>query len=271
MDLPLPDGWEVDGRANGMLALTDGINLWPNMTMHEVYNRIASHWKMNGAKLENDDEQYRKAIEAARGPAVAQSARGDAGRAPQASRPFPAVGTGAPRAQQGTGLTIVSTSPIPSVSAHSAVMIAHHAQQVAFQNVIFGIVPASLEPLPREAPKLGEIIGHRAWTVQGRNLLLSLSAGSAWFPGQPMVDNVGHGQEIEDHNDAGIWAFKDPYRLAREFWATADRVFGTVWLWGTVIEHEYGYRAQYAAVRSLDHASPGLDLDILRAAYRLKT
>lgn len=42
-----------------------------------------------------------------------------------------------------------------------------------------------------------------------------------------------------------------------------------VWMCGTVIEHEHGYRAQYASVRSLDFIANGDEklLAILRQKY----
>lgn len=132
----------------------------------------------------------------------------------------------------------------------------------AFENA----VRAEPEKLPRTAPTVGEIIGHRMWSVKGGNLLTSFSAESAWFPGEPMKDATKSAREIDDHNQVGVWAFKNPYDLGHQFNGTQG-IFGTVWLWGTVIEHEKGYRAQFAAIRSLDHASDGIDIDMLRRVY----
>ncbi len=42
----------------------------------------------------------------------------------------------------------------------------------------------------------------------------------------------------------GIYAFKTPADLIYE--AIGLRIVGTVYLWGRIIEHEHGYRAQYA-------------------------
>lgn len=42
---------------------------------------------------------------------------------------------------------------------------------------------------------------------------------------------------------------------------------GTVRLWGEVIEHERGYRAEFAKVHSLDHVFGEADLAALRARY----
>ncbi|HYT41703.1 MAG TPA: hypothetical protein VEP90_05115, partial [Methylomirabilota bacterium] len=35
-------------------------------------------------------------------------------------------------------------------------------------------------------------------------------------------------------------------------WPDAQFIIGTVWMWGEVIEHRFGYRSEYVAIRSLD-------------------
>jgi hypothetical protein len=134
------------------------------------------------------------------------------------------------------------------------------------------VLAQPIEPiaLPRAAPIVGELIGHRLWRIEGGNLLRSYSAGSAWWPGRPMEARTEGGKAVEDHNSVGIWAFKEPYSLTREFFNTWQErvVFGTCWLWGTIVEHERGYRAQYGSVRSLDFSpTVGVNLDVLRETY----
>lgn len=123
--------------------------------------------------------------------------------------------------------------------------------------------------LPREKPRVGELIGYRAWLVIANRLYSISMVGNEWAPGRVMSDKYNAGLEIADHNYVGIWAFSNPFDLESQFVSEPPIVFGTVWMWGTVIEHERGYRAQYAAVRSLDKAGPGIgiDLEALRALY----
>lgn len=45
--------------------------------------------------------------------------------------------------------------------------------------------------------------------------------------------------------DGGIYAVKNLKTLVRNV-HPAVAVIGKVWLWGRIVEHEYGYRAQYA-------------------------
>lgn len=91
----------------------------------------------------------------------------------------------------------------------------------------------------------GEIIGYRAWTTNMSNKLASVAASYVWEPKQ-----VAEGKPLEGY---GIHAYKDPYHLMEE--QRGCSVFGTIAMWGDVIEHEHGYRSQYARIVSLDHFS----------------
>jgi hypothetical protein len=79
-------------------------------------------------------------------------------------------------------------------------------------------------------------------------LLASYSAQRIWLPGEPM-----EGQP-DDHGGAGVWAFKEAYRAAVKS-QECFSALGTVWLWGNVIEHAEGYRAEFAEIRSIDHVA----------------
>jgi hypothetical protein len=45
-------------------------------------------------------------------------------------------------------------------------------------------------------------------------------------------------------------------------------VFGKVKIWGEIVEHEAGYRSEFAKIVSLDYGGPEL-LDKLRKIYRV--
>lgn len=86
-----------------------------------------------------------------------------------------------------------------------------------------------------------------------------------WEPDKPM-----EGAPDVDI-DEGVHAFKD--RLAVGDYGYRPHsgvtvVSGTVELWGMVIEHERGYRAQYAAIKSIDD-SPFYDAKAIRKRYGL--
>jgi hypothetical protein len=129
--------------------------------------------------------------------------------------------------------------------------------------------PAPKEPLPPATFRAGEFIGHRVWIVS-RSLdpnvppsLYSFVMNCLWQPGVPMRDTTKDNRiSIEDHNTAGVWAFKEQSRLFADFlcgWEDlAESIaIGTIFMWGTVIEHDHGYRSQYASIRSIERVVPG--------------
>jgi len=125
-------------------------------------------------------------------------------------------------------------------------------------------VEFSPEPLPHAPLRAGEFIAHRAWMVLGvdqprdRIWLNSFVMRCAWMPRVPLSDtSYNPERRIQDHNEVGVWGFKNRDDLFADFLVGWDQIeypiaIGTAWLWGTVIEHNKGYRAQYAAVRSVD-------------------
>jgi hypothetical protein len=131
--------------------------------------------------------------------------------------------------------------------------------------------------LKRDGVVAGEIVGYRCWRIEN-GLLRSVYQSDVWRPGE-----ILEGRELGDWDSRGIHAWKDGgskhYHdyirsyLNREsdpitmmmMWGrdTQERaemrpamVTGTAFLWGDVVEHERGYRAEYARVRSLDWLYP---------------
>jgi hypothetical protein len=158
-------------------------------------------------------------------------------------------------------------------------------------------------PLKRDGVVAGEIVGYRCWRLKD-GLLKSVYQADVWAPGEILA-----GRELGDWDQRGIHAWKDAgskqyheyirsylnnyqdtffsnaflilgggagYREPRD--PRPAMVTGTVFLWGDVVEHERGWRAEFARVRSLDWLYPddkmmGREqeaLDDLRRRYRLK-
>jgi hypothetical protein len=116
--------------------------------------------------------------------------------------------------------------------------------------------------------RAGEIIAYRAWSVLNGKLR-SMAAEFDWEPNgiplwhqwmvssktkmdQPTVPYQspnGVGEEM-----AGFHAFKSMRDVEFEY-APCDAddavVYGQVKLWGTVFEHQFGYRAEYAKIHTL--------------------
>ena len=113
----------------------------------------------------------------------------------------------------------------------------------------------ALPALPSSGLETGEIIAwrHWYWFEDGGEFLTSVRKNAdghrpIWPPGEPMTGDPG------DYNAAGVHAWKTK-RAALEYLRLAQLgVVGRVALWGEVVEHETGYRAQYAKIVSLDYA-----------------
>lgn len=142
-------------------------------------------------------------------------------------------------------------------SAGQVVWVNSMAQYQAYGNgILYGAPPSGAwarEPEPEiedAGIRAGEIIGWRAWRIfqdDPYEYLRSMFAINVWIPGEPMTGNVDWVY--------GVHAFKTKEEaiLNYSFHAVAsDVVIGRIALWGKVIEHELGYRAEYGAIESLD-------------------
>ena len=109
------------------------------------------------------------------------------------------------------------------------------------------------------APRIraGEIIGWRAWKLSN-GLLHSVFVSYTWRPGVFEQSSVArYGSEDRGYHplsdNLGYHAFRDKEQAERETsshgWYPA--VIGSVAMWGEVIEHEQGWRSEYAAVWSI--------------------
>lgn len=128
-------------------------------------------------------------------------------------------------------------------------------------------------PLRRDAIIAGEIIGYRCWRIEN-GLLRSVYQSDIWSP-----NAILEGRELDDWNERGIHAWKSSsskeyHNYVRAYLNSEQDTYsrilyggapketkpamltGTVFLWGDVVEHERGYRAEYARVRSLDWLYP---------------
>jgi hypothetical protein len=108
--------------------------------------------------------------------------------------------------------------------------------------------------------RAGEIIGWRFWKLCN-GLLYSVFASYAWRPGvferssskRCEFRNLGY-YKFRDDNNLGYHAFRDKERATREAFFHAcwsPCVIGSVAMWGEVIEHQHGWRSEYAAVQSI--------------------
>jgi hypothetical protein len=104
--------------------------------------------------------------------------------------------------------------------------------------------------------RAGEIIGWRYWKLHN-GLLYSVFVPYAWRPG---VFERASPKQPGPYN-FGYHAFREIEQAQREallfdYWWPS--VVGSVAMWGEVIEHQYGWRSEYAAVRSIIKITGGV-------------
>ena len=96
---------------------------------------------------------------------------------------------------------------------------------------------------PHSGFQFGKLVAYRIWRID-RNRLISLSAGYVWKPGTNGPADV---------DVYGFYAFKE-LSGALEM-SGGDRSYsyavGKVSLWGEIVEHKFGYRAQFAKIIEL--------------------
>lgn len=117
-------------------------------------------------------------------------------------------------------------------------------------------------PVEKAETRFGEITAYRMWFAR-QGYLHSYSQNCLWAPGDVIEGKPG------DYNEQGIWAFKTKARAINKMLEDQHArftgsepnqvaVWGAVQLWGDVIEHEDGYRAQFAKIiRIEDCAATG--------------
>lgn len=152
--------------------------------------------------------------------------------------------------------------------------------------------PAAIE---NAGIRAGEVMAWRAWRVEDGDRLCSVYIASAvWIPGEPMrgqvTDRTGGVHAFKELNDVSEYisryAAKDIFGVVfvRDLngddglWpnglctrsADLPYIVGRVALWGQIVEHERGYRAEFAKIASLDLVIGGADatlLDRVRKRY----
>jgi len=135
------------------------------------------------------------------------------------------------------------------------------ARQIALQQAILSAGVSFQNPpddpeitVKSTGIEVGEIIAYRAWRITD-GVLTSLVMTTPWLPGETVEGTLkGRGLHGKLH---GIYSFKK----AGDAWNGCANtgeicVSGQVALWGEVVEHEEGYRAENARVYSLDFIRP---------------
>lgn len=138
--------------------------------------------------------------------------------------------------------------------------------------VYIGTDLAARPPSLHREMKVGEILAYRCWRYEAP-ILRSVYLHDIWRPHKIMI-----GRDIEDWSERGVHAWKDLnsrqfndyvrgyLEVSRDPWRApitatpAVIVTGSVLLWGDVVEHEHGYRAEFAKINSIDWLYPDATL-----------
>lgn len=124
------------------------------------------------------------------------------------------------------------------------------------------------KPLPKGAPRdkgTDPVVAYRQWQIKRRYpdglFLVGYGVGSSekWLPNERLAARCLDGRSTKTPHEApgdgcgcGLYGLKDGIDLkARYTDEDNPSVVGEVYLWGRVIEHEHGYRAQYAYPKRL--------------------
>lgn len=126
-------------------------------------------------------------------------------------------------------------------------------------------------PIENAGVRVGEVTGYRIWRVDGYRLRSITMSDVIWYPGEPMIGEP-------DNYPRGVYAFSElhgmyrelanSYQVANQFGSVNGLVGGEVKMWGTVVEHRHGYRAEFAKITKLFNGSIEPDhLNALRLLY----
>jgi len=124
---------------------------------------------------------------------------------------------------------------------------------------------------------ISAIVAYRAWRWDAAGL--KSICGDPWHPGQPLAagckvfvgGGVHHVHEAPQMNcTCGIYAAKSRDHLRRTAYGGFG-LQGEVYLWGTVVEHDLGWRAQYALPKNFRLEIEMLPVSMSTLEPRLKS
>ena len=126
---------------------------------------------------------------------------------------------------------------------------------------------------------ISPVVGYRVWQWDDAGIR-SLN-GERWHPGKPLAAGCKaasrHAEVVRGTHDTpqadctcGVYATKSFDHLHRTGYDLRG-ICGAVWLWGTVVEHKFGWRAQFAYPKSFCLTSDTLPFTLAAIQSRLET
>lgn len=184
----------------------------------------------------------------------------------QTSSPTASGATAQQAASQANALVAAQQAAIQSGLAGS-VQVQRAINAAAMFQGALGPPAKPQAPPPHEGIQVGEILAWRCWKLSSFWLTSTYMDSQRWPHEEPLEGNPAKADE-------GIHAFKELAGVQRYIKAyfgapSCVLIIGQVWLWGEVVEHETGYRAEFAKPASLVQMLPSYDPDILPSLAKL--
>jgi hypothetical protein len=126
------------------------------------------------------------------------------------------------------------------------------------QRMVFGPDVEPDKPALPEETAFGEVLGHRVWRflrfrAHGCAVTSCYRTDYIWTPQHTEEEKASL---VRDHNSFGFHAWSNPNRaVGYAMGLGLGVVIGRVKLWGVVIHHQHGYRAQYAKIVGFDYVA----------------
>jgi hypothetical protein len=106
-------------------------------------------------------------------------------------------------------------------------------------------------------PDVGDqpVVGWRSWEVSNNKFLTSPHL--VWVPRERVEATCEKFFASDEHMapeldcSCGIYAFDSLKAMKTEYYWTSFPISGEVWLWGKIVQHKTGFRAQYAYPKKL--------------------
>src|SRR5262249_45154996 len=170
--------------------------------------------------------------------------------------------------------TPAAEDPRSDQSYHDPRARAGTIEGAAMLNRFLGSSPAFENELAKnirhEGIRVGEIIGYRAWSVIESNWMRRsddrlhsvFMRHYVWDPVQPASGDV---------REHGVYSFKEAIQSRKHYGHSGvdgTLLFGSLKIWAEIVEHEVGYRSEFAKIVSLNDGEPRL-LEMFRAIYGL--
>lgn len=133
---------------------------------------------------------------------------------------------------------------------------AYASQYIKAVNQLLGVYPSAAAVQKVESKELkqkeleqeemicatGGLVGHRAWYVAPFRDEIQSFNGCVWPAKKKLLAVCTETICLGERCSCGIYAYKNS---TAQIISNTCSVIGEVWLWGNVVEHELGYRAQF--------------------------